>query len=218
VVVAATVCAGPLSAAEHHPGGYLGIRAIGSAAWMKDVTTTGFTGRPLIQHEEDLVAGPAVVGGWVFHNFPLRVEVEAGHRVRFDLDVRDVGTPMGTIDYEVDVATWQVLINALLEWRNSSSFTPFGGITFGWTLNEATTQRTVLNGQAQVVRDETEYNIAYGGVVGLNWQFTENWSTDVMYRLINLGEVKTTRFPGGDQISSDDYLSHDVLWSLYYHF
>ena len=214
----AMLVAGPSSAAEHRPGGYLGIRAIGSAAQMKNLQTIGFTGTPLIQHKEDLVAGPAIVGGWVFHNFPLRVEVEVGHRVRFDLDVRDIGTPVGIVDYEVDVATWEVLINALLEWRNTSSFTPFGGIVFGWTLNEASTQRSVLSAATLVNQTKTDYNIAYGGVLGLNWQFSDNWSTDVMYRLINLGSVTTPRFPGGDQITADEYFSQDVLWSFYYHF
>ena len=199
-------------------GPYFGIRAIGSIANLDDTDTTGFAGPALVENDSDEVAGPAFVGGWVFHNFPLRAEIEAGYRVRFDYDVRDLA-PASTVDYEMDVATLQVLVNLILEWRNASSFTPFVGGTVGWARNSMDIQRTVLATQAQVTPDNNQDNIAWGGLAGVNWRFADNWSTDLIYRYINLGAVESGVIPGsGETIESDAYHSHDVLLSVYYHF
>ena len=209
---------GQVRAGDGDTGAYVGIRAIGSAySEIRDVETTGFTGTANVQNDTDQVAGPAGVIGWRFKNFPLRTELEAGYRVRFDLDVRDQAGA-GTVDYEIDVATAQVLINAILEWRNQSAFTPFLGGTVGWARNYADTQRTVLATQVQVNQEEETDNIAWGLMAGVDWRISQNWSADISYRFIDLGEVETVRFAGGDQISSDHYFSHDVLFSLYYRF
>ena len=208
----------PASAGEGDSGLYGGIRAIGSAfSEMQDVEATGFGGATNVQNDTDQVAGPAGVIGWRFKDFPLRTEIEGGYRVRFDLDVRDQA-PGGTVDYEINVATAQVLFNAILEWRNRSSFTPFFGGTVGWARNFTETQRTVLNTQVQNDLDEETDNIAWGLMAGIDWRIAEHWSADISYRFISLGEVETANFATGEQISSDHYLSHDVLFSLYYRF
>lgn len=197
---------------------YVGFRAIGSVANLGDTATKGFGGPTEVQNDSDLVAGPAVVGGWVFKNFPLRVEIEGGNRYRFDYDVRDLA-PASTVDYEIDVRTWQVLLNTIFEWRNSSPFTPLIGASVGWARQHVDIQRTVLVTQDQVTPDNDEDNIAWGGLLGVNWQFAENWSADLLYRYINLGDIGTDFLPAtGERIDAEDYVSHDVLISVYYHF
>ena len=197
---------------------YLGIRAIGSIADIGDTSTRGFAGPTLVENDTDQVAGPAIVGGWIFKNFPLRAEIEGGNRFRFDYDVRDIA-PGGTIDYEIDVMTWQILLNTMLEWRNSSSFTPMIGASVGYARNKAEIQRTNLVTQAQITPENSTDNIAWGGLVGVNWAFAENWSADLIYRYMNLGHVETGVIPGtGETIEAEDYTSHDVLFSIYYHF
>ena len=197
---------------------YAGIRAIGSVANLGDTTTKGFTGRALVENDSDLVAGPAIVGGWIFKNFPLRAEIEAGMRYRFDYDVRDV-VPNATVDYEFDVRTWQVLLNTIFEWRNSSPFTPMVGASVGWARQYVETQRSNLGGGPQINTDHSTDNIAWGGLVGVNWHFAENWSADFMYRYINMGVVESGVMPTtGETIEAEDYVSHDILLSVYYHF
>ncbi len=197
-------------------GLYMGPRFIGSFGKTQSVKARGFNGARLVENNDDEVAGGAGVIGWRFYNFPARVEVEAGQRVRFDLDVKDLGPP--TIDYEVDVGTTQAIINAILEWRNSSSLTPFIGFSTGWAQHQASTQRTNLANQFQRQEQEDQDNIVYGGLVGVNWRFAESWSAEFMYRFINLGEVSTGKLTAGESIESDDYISHDLLFSAYYHF
>lgn len=205
------------SAHQTNTGPYVGIRAIGAVAFTDDVQTKNFTGTPLIENDEDGVAGPAIVAGYAFKPFPARVEVEAGYRVRFDLDVRDIA-PGGTIDYENNLSTIQVLVNFVLQWRNSSAWTPFAGGTVGWARNRVDTQRTNLATQAQVNREENSDSLAYGLIAGIEWQFAQNWSAEAAYRFVDLGEIRTVNFAAGDQIESDDYITHDLLLTLNYQF
>ena len=198
-------------------GAYIGIRGIGSFGEMHDVDNQGFMGRQNTENDTDEVAGVAGVVGWTFYNFPARVELEFGHRFRFDLDVRDQQT-FTTIDYEVDVATWQAMVNAILEWRNSSSFTPFVGLTGGWARHEASTQRSNLGTGLQTKNNQTTDNLAIGGLLGVNWRFVENFSVEFMYRYIDMGQVSTGTLTTRDKVESDNYTSHDLLFSAYYHF
>ncbi len=208
--------ASPAAADEDRSGVYGGIRVIGSVAAFGDVDTTGFTGTTLVENDSDLVAGAAGVLGYSFGRFPFRAEVEVGYRFRFDFDVRDVDTP--TIDYEMDVATTSALASTIIEWRNDTDFTPFAGVTAGWARNSTETKRTNLASQAKVNTDDDTDNFVYGGVLGLDWGFSDNWSAEFAYRYLNLGEVNTGPINATDSISADDYVSHDVLFSILYRF
>lgn len=197
---------------------YVALRAIGSIAAFDGVAATGFSGTTLVQNDSDEVAGLAGVLGYRFASVPVRVELEAGHRFRFDFDVRDVvGTDLA--DYEMDVATNAILVNGILEWRNTSQFTPFVGASLGWARNTTETQRTVLRPvRAQTNHEEDVDNFVWGGLVGLDWAFAENWSAELAYRYIDLGEVDTGLMAGGETISADEYVSHDVLLAVVYRF
>lgn len=206
----------PALAGEDNGAIYAGVRAIGSVADFGDVDTTGFTGTTLVEHDSDEVAGIASVIGYSFGRLPFRAEVEVAHRFRFDFDVRDVAAQ--TIDYEMNVATTSVLVSAIIEWRNDSDFTPFAGVTAGWARHSTETRRLNLSTRAQTDTDENTDNFAYGGVLGLDWGFSENWSAEVAYRYLNAGDVETGTIDTTDSISADDYVSHDVLFSILYRF
>ncbi len=194
----------------------MALRAIGSVAKIKDVGSSGFTGATLVQNDTDEVAGIAGVLGYAFPDIPLRVEVEVAHRFRFDLDVRDITTPV--IDYEMNVATTSVLLSAFLEWRNSSVFSTFFGPTIGWGRNSTETTRGVIGGGGPVEHDNDTNNFAWGGTIGVDWHFAENMMAEVAYRYINLGEVDTGPAATGESITTGDYVSHDVLISIFYRF
>lgn len=220
LLAAATAVRAEDAAGGHrgNSGPYVGIRAISAAAFAEDVRTKGFRGARLIENDEDGVAGPALLVGYVVEPFPARLEVEAGYRMRFDLDVRDVDAPGGTVDYENNLSSIQVLVNLVLQWRNDSALTPFAGGTLGWVRNRVETQRTVLDTGAQINTEENSNNIAWGLIAGVEWGFTGNWSAEAAYRFIDLGQARTVVFAGGDRIETDSYVSHDVLLTLNYHF
>jgi opacity protein-like surface antigen len=191
---------------------YGGVRAIGSVAEFGDVNITGFTGTELVENDSDVVAGVAAVLGYSFGEFPVRVEVEVGYRFRFDFDVKDVASPV--VDYKMNVATTSALATAIVEWRNETNLTPFAGVTAGWARNSTDTRRKDNNNGATTNADRDLDNFAYGGVLGLGWGFRENWSVEIAYRFINLGEVETGVIDTTDRISANDYISHDLLFSI----
>lgn len=216
-----TLCAlvaasGPAAAQEFPAGIYLGLRGVGSLSSLDDVSTSGFAGGTQTQNDSDSVAGLGGFVGYRWQDLPLRTEVEAAYRFRFDFDVRDQGAPV--IDYEANVASITVLFNAILEWRNESDFTPFIGGTVGWARHDSETTRVNVPTQASVSQDTTKDNLAWGGLAGVEWEFAEHWSAGLAYRYINLGEVDAGSFSGGDSVSADDYTSHDLLLSFSYRF
>ncbi len=206
----------PAAAGEDDGSVYGGVRVIGSVAAFGGVDTVGFTGATEVENDSDEVAGIAGVLGYSFGRFPFRVEVEVGYRFRFDFDVRDVAAQ--TIDYEMNVATASALASAIIEWRNDTDFTPFAGVTAGWARNLTDTRRLNLATRASTKTDNDTDNFAYGGFLGLDWSFSENWSAEFAYRYLNLGAVETGTVDTSDSISAEDYVSHDVLVSIFYRF
>jgi opacity protein-like surface antigen len=118
----------------------------------------------------------------------------------------------------MDVATTSALATAIVEWRNDTNFTPFAGVTAGWARNSTDTRRQDNNNGAATNTDQDLDNFAYGGVLGLDWGFSENWSAEFAYRFINLGDVETGVINTTDSISADDYISHDLLFSILYRY
>jgi opacity protein-like surface antigen len=200
-------------AAEPGRGGFfLGVRAIGSVAQTDVASTTGFAGAPTVENDSDEVAGLAVIAGYAFDQVPLRAELEVAHRFRFDLDVRDAAmAPI--IDYEMNVATTSAIASMILEWRNETAFTPFVGASLGWARNSTETQRTNLGTSVQTSQDNDEDNLAWGGLVGVDWAFAEGWVAELAYRYVNLGDIDTGVVGPGGRITAEDYVSHDVLLS-----
>ena len=205
------------AAAGPQGGWYLGLTAIGAYATMDDFKTDGFAGPAIIEHDDDWVAGLAFKAGYSWREIPVRAELELSHRYRFDLDVKQQA-PGALIDYEGNVGTTSLLFTGILEWRNSSAFRPFVGLTLGWAHHFTDTERTNLLTGEQRGRDRRQDNFAWGGVVGVDWDFAQRWSAEAAYRYINLGKVTTGTLFTGERIEGEDYVSHDLLLSILYRF
>lgn len=197
---------------------YLGLRAIGAVSMMDGLDTRNFGGTLNAQNDEDEVAGLGGILGYRWRALPLRTELEVAHRFRFDLDLQDRAAPV--IDYEANVRTTSVLFNAFYEWRNGSAFTPFVGGSVGWARNTADSDRVVIApGLARSSKETDTDNLAWGGMLGVDWRFAENWSAELAYRYIDLGEVEVGPFSANnDGVTVDDYTAHDVIISLSYRF
>ena len=208
---------GPAAAEEGMLSYYVGIRAIGAYAKVDDVKVSGFAGPSHIEHDTDTVAGIGGVVGARFRDLPVRLELEVNHRFRFDFDVRD-NQAGNVIDHEMNLKTTSALVNAALEWRNETDFTPFAGVSAGWARNTVETHRTALATQVKSERDEDKDNFAWGALLGVDWNFTERWSAQAAYRYIDLGEVRSGAGPAGESIEADDYISHDFLLGVLFRF
>lgn len=216
----ALAAAMPAAAGARGPetGWYVGLAAIGAIADLDGISTDGFTGTEVLEYGKDeVVGGGAVTVGYSWREIPLRTELELAHRYRIDLDMRDV-RPGGIIDYGSNIATTSLLMNAVLEWRNGSSVTPFAGLSIGAALHDADTTRLDLATGAKTRRDHAQARFAWGLMLGLDWDFAERWTAEAAYRFINLGEVTTGTLLTGERIDADDYVSHDLLLSVQYRF
>jgi len=196
-------------------GRYLGLRFIGAYAEVQDSKSTGFTGELQVNHDEDLVAGNALILGYRWKSLPLRTEIEVGYRYRFDYDARDVGA---TIGYENNLSTVTGLFNAAYEYRNSSDFTPYIGGSIGWAQNNSNVERNNINTGDIEKYQNGEHNFAWGTMIGMTWRFSKHWDLDLGYRYINLGEVDTGFSGIGTQIEAENHVSHDVLFAVNYRF
>lgn len=210
------IAAVPAQAQESLGKVYVAIRAIGSLASMEDVDSAGFSGPEDIENDSDETLGVGIVAGFRWADIPLRTEIEAAYRFRFDLDARDGGPP--AVTYETNVDSLNVLFSAILEWRNDSDFTPFIGGTLGWARNMAETTRIHLPTQASTTEKNDTDNLAWGGLAGVGWQFSESWSAELAYRYIDMGEVDGGGFATGDGLEAGHYVSHDVLLTFSYRF
>ena len=199
---------------EH--GRYLGLRFIGSVAEIQDTTATNFNGTLQINHDDDLVAGNSVILGYRWKSIPIRTEIEVGVRYRFDYDHRDTGAPV--TGYENNLSTVTGLVNIAYEYRNSSNFTPYFGGSLGWAQqNSEVTRNNLVARQVEKFSGDS-HNFAWGGIVGVTWNFSKHWDTDFGYRFVNLGNVDTGVSSVGTRLEGEDYLSHDVLFTVNYRF
>jgi opacity protein-like surface antigen len=181
---------------------------------MKDVEGVGFNG-PLVDNQSsDLVGGGGGVVGYRWGRLPIRTEMELAYRVRFDWNTRDAGSPV--TGYQNNLDSTNLLFNVLFEYRNMSSFTPFFGGTLGWARNHSSVERNVVGTSNFVSQDYSENNLAWGVMLGLDWDFAQHWSAEFAYRYIDLGPASTGSFAAGDEVKADSYVSHDILISGMY--
>jgi len=192
-------------------GVYMGLRAVGSVAEMENTQFVGFA-NSIINNDEDLTAAAAAYIGYRFEDIPLRLDVEGGHRFRFDYDVRNVNAGVAT-GFENNVDTTYALLNAGWEIRHFGDFVPYLGASVGWARNNSEVERNTFAGGITSTENAVD-NLALGAMVGIDWHFAESWGTGIGYRYINLGEVDTGTMAGGESFSSDDYVAHDVMLSV----
>ncbi len=213
-VMVATVAQSGVAQSGNRTGPYIGLRLVGSVAKVTDESATGFNGSFISNSNSDIVGGGGGVFGYRWAGLPFRTEVEIAHRVRFDWGVRDSGPP--TAGYENNLESTNVLFNLLYEHRNPSNFTPFIGGTIGWARNRSEVTRDVIGTTNRVRASNTDNNVAWGVMLGVDWAVAANWSAELGYRYIDLGEASSGLFAAGDGFSANTYSSHDILISVLY--
>jgi len=56
------------------------------------------------------------------------------------------------------------------------------------------------------------------GGVGIWWDFSENFTLDLGYRYLDLGDLDTDNFPSGESVDTSDYATHDIYVGVAYRF
>lgn len=196
-------------------GHYLGLRIIGAYSEVPDTVGSGFTSLQ-INNDTDLTAGTGIVLGYRWKSLPIRTEFEIAYRFRFDHDLRDNG--VNVLGYENNLATLSGMLNTAYEYRNSTNFTPYIGGSIGWAQHHSVVDLDNLTTRTEEEFTNRKHNFAWGGLLGVTWQFAKHWDTDLGYRFINLGEVDSGKSSIGTSFKTGDYISHDVLVTVNYRF
>ena len=142
VFLSALMFVTPVSAADR-AGFYTGLRLVGSVADLQNLETQGLNGSYAERHGDDLVGGGGGVVGYRWGRLPFRTEMEVAHRVRFDWDFRDDGTP--NVGYENNLDSTNVLFNILF----TPNFLSIG--TFNANLTQVSTIVIVAVGMTFVI-------------------------------------------------------------------
>ncbi|MEQ8603877.1 MAG: outer membrane beta-barrel protein [Marivibrio sp.] len=214
--LAAALTAGSAHAQSAREGGYVGLRLIGGMSEAQDLSQTGFTGSLVENNVEDPTAAAGFLAGYRFDELPLRVEGELHHRFRMDLDVRDNAAP--GFGYENNLSSTVALVSAAWELRLDGPFTPFLGAGVGWARNASDVERTNISTGAKTSTSESVDNLALGVQAGSSYEISRHWGLELAYRYLNMGEVDTGATAGGESVSADSYVTHDLNLSLLYRF
>jgi opacity protein-like surface antigen len=197
-------------------GAYVGLRLTGGQSMVEDITATGLTGALVENNTEDPTAAAGGVFGYRFADVPLRLEGELSHRFRMDLDLRDNGG-QGT-GFENNLSSTYALLSAAWEIRTDSAWTPFVGGSVGWARNTSDIERTNLTTNAVTSTETSTDNLALGVMLGVDYELSRHWGTELAYRYLDMGKVESGQLSGGEQIDADTYVSHDLMFSVLYRF
>lgn len=193
---------------------FFGLRGFGGWSDPGDISGTG-TGTLSERNTADLAAGGGAVIGYRFDKAPLRMELEVLHRARVDVDLRDTTNNIG---YENNLSSTTAMVGLAYEMRNDSSWTPFFGAMAGMARNNSNVERTDLATGILTTTDNAETNLAAAGTFGVDYALSESVDLGAAYRFSYLGSFETGTLAGGESISGDPFVAHDLVLSLQFNF
>ncbi len=207
---------------EEGPGNiYYAFDIIGAVSFIRDHELSGSSGRDTLEvrHEDDLVLGNSLAVGydWKDHGFPIRTELEAGIRYRFDLDYRAVSVLNGALasGYSTNLATIFAMTNAYYDFDLESDFRPYVGAGVGWARHRADTERRDFPTNFTVSEIDNTDNFTWSLMGGVIYDWTRNWGLGLEGRFVDLGDVTVGPFGAGDKVDSR-YYSFDVVIGITY--
>ena len=207
---------------EEGPGNiYYAFDIIGAVSFIRDHELSGSSNRDALEvrHEDDLVLGNSLAVGydWKDHGFPIRTELEAGIRYRFDLDYRASSVSNSTLvsGYATNLATIFAMTNAYYDFDLESDFRPYVGAGVGWARHRADTERRDFPTNSTVSEIDNTDNFTWSLMGGVIYDWTRNWGLGLEGRFTDLGDVTVGPFGGGDKVDSR-YYSFDVVIGITY--
>jgi opacity protein-like surface antigen len=203
-------------------GLYGSLTAIGGLSKTRDARNEGaFGGATTNRNHSDEVAGIGAALGYEMSALSgkLRVELEFQYRFRFDFDenrpVIDT-LPNAGLDSNLASATGLVNFNYLTELGAGPS--PYLGIGLGATYYRSDNEFNDFDVFGRSTEISTGTNFTWAVNAGVLWQVREDLQALLGYRYIDMGEIAFGSFAGGGVQVTADYVSHDVILGLSYHF
>lgn len=209
------------TAAAQEPGGYYAsLKAIGTLSNL-DISLEGeSTPVTLYDDAPEIVGGPSLAFGYRMRRLPIRLEAEWQWRYRFDMDAytQEASQRVFKSNLGTHAFYWNAYYDVALTERLFAKDTAFGyvggGLGVAFNTSEATAGRS--GGVSQSVTN-TETDFTWMLTLGMRYHITKRWILDVSYRFTDLGGMDTGETAFG-RVTSDNYLSHDLLIGVAYGF
>ena len=116
-----------------------------------------------------------------------------------------------------NLQTHYALVSAVYDIPISRSWSVYFGGGAGMTMNVSNVEARDLSTNAITDSVDTKTNFAWSGMLGAVYGFNAHWKFEFGYRYTDLGGVKIGPFTNGGEVTAD-YMSHDVILGLQYHF
>ncbi len=166
----------------------------------------------------------AVIGAGIGYRFSplLRADVTLDHRFRahFKGLPSDVGIATGSV---VDRGRFQsstLMLNAYADLGTYKGLTPYLGAGIGFarnTLDHYTRTDAVL-GTVEHLTGEDDYDLAWALMAGVGYKLSNDFTLDLGYRYVSLGDVKTGGYDEGAGADVESIGSHEVRLGVRYAF
>ncbi|MBT5522164.1 MAG: porin family protein, partial [Rhodospirillales bacterium] len=209
----------PKSVENTLSGFYVGGQLLPAAAQIVGRELKNGRGLPFENGGEDLdtTIGLGFLAGydWRKQGIPVRTELEYAYRFRHDFESIEV-TLGNNITYKDDLSTHSIMLSVFHDFSTSSEWKPYVGAGVGWARNTSSTKRAPAGAAADQTIENSTDNLAYSLQAGLRFELSSQWIGELGYRFINFGEVETGTFSGGDSVSADHHLSHDIILGVAY--
>jgi opacity protein-like surface antigen len=184
----------------------------------------------VIVSEKDFDAAVFFGGGVGYQvNRWVRFDVTAEYRHDSKFNGFDTYTAFGggTNDYSAKKKEYLFLANAYVDIGTWYGITPYLGAGIGGTrltIGDLTDINAVTAGGG-TAGSNSEWNLAWALYAGFGYQLTENWTVDLGYRYLHLGDGSTgdiVNFDGTNAVFNplefNDVSSHDIMIGLRYRF
>jgi len=165
--------------------------------------------------------------GYNFNDW-LRFDVTGEYRGKANFHGLDIVNSSYTDEYTGSKSEWLLLANAYIDLGTWYSITPFVGAGIGMSRNTISSFRdtcvTVLvcsGGSVAFGDTASKWNLAWALHAGLSYKVTRNFTVELAYRYVNLGDAQSgdlTTYLGGNAIYNPmefhNLTSHDVKLGL----
>jgi opacity protein-like surface antigen len=219
----ALMISGAASAQESVPV-YLGLKAGVSLMSADDMTNTSNVSNLAAvnkKSEDEAVfpVGAAIGYNWKPRfNAPIRTDVEYMYRTSLNYSPNpsfvNAGIPTKS---DNDLNSHTVMANLYWDIVTWNKITPFIGGGVGIAINETDTKGTVIATGVSKNYSNSDVEFAWTVGAGANYAITKNWSLELAYRYIDLGEARFGNKTDGE-ITAKDVSSHEILAGLRFQF
>ena len=189
----------------------------------------GFAVQPVTDDfARESMGNAAVAGAGLGYRFNPNVRMDVTLDHIFDARFKGVA-PAPTLANALitDRASFQsstLMVNGYLDFRPIMGLTPYVGAGIGMAHNvlsrHVLTTTDIATGAevAERFAGGDDFNLAWALMAGVGYQFSSNFTLDLGYRYVSLGDVKTRSYADGTGVDVGSIGAHEVRLGVRYDF